>query len=100
MSEHIVPRKTLVLIFAILLVLTATTVAVAMVDLGVFSTVVALGIAALKASLVVLFFMEMKYSNPVSKLFVVGGLFWLAILLVLTFNDYISRNWLPPPLGW
>ncbi len=100
MSEHIVSRKTYFAVYAALMALTATTVAVSLVDLGPLSTAVALAIAAVKATLVVLIFMHVKFSGPVTKLFVVGGLFWLGILLVLTFNDYISRNWLPPPPGW
>ena len=100
MSEHITPRKTYFLIFFALLALTATTVGAAMIDLGPLSIWVALLIAATKASLVAWFFMHVKYASGVTKVFVVGGLFWLGILLGLTFSDYISRNWLPLPQGW
>ena len=77
------------------MVLTATTTAVSYVDLGPWSTVVALGIAVVKATLVVLFFMHVKYSSQLTKIVVAGGLFWLAILIALTLSDFLSRGWLP-----
>ncbi len=100
MSEHITSRKTYFLIFFVLLALTATTVGAAMIDLGPLSVWVALLIAATKASLVALFFMHVRYASGLTKVFVVGGLFWLVILLGLTFSDYISRNWIPMPAPW
>ncbi|MDQ5873521.1 MAG: cytochrome C oxidase subunit IV family protein [Acidobacteriota bacterium] len=95
MSEHVVPRKVYFAVFAALLVLTAITTAVAFVDLGPWNTVVALGIAFLKATLVALFFMHVKYSPRLTQVIVAGGLFWLAILIVLTLSDFMSRGWLP-----
>src|SRR5688500_659628 len=91
MSEHIVPRSTYYLIFALLMVGTGATVGAAYVDLGVFNNVVALGIAITKATLVVLFFMHVKYSTRLTWAVVVGSVFWLGILLVLTFGDYLTR---------
>ena len=95
MSEHVVARKVYYAVFAALLVLTAITTAVAFVDLGPWNTVVALGIAFLKATLVALFFMHVKYSPRLTQVVVAGGLFWLAILIVLTLSDFMSRGWLP-----
>ena len=95
MSEHVVPRKVYYAVFVALLVLTAITTAVAFVDLGPWNTVVALGIAFLKATLVALFFMHVKYSPRLTQVVVAGGLFWLAILIVLTLSDFVSRGWLP-----
>jgi cytochrome c oxidase subunit IV len=95
MSEHIVPRKTYFAVFAALIVLTATTTAVSFLDLGPWNTVVALGIAFLKATLVVLFFMHVKYSPRLTQVTIAGGLFWLAILIVLTLSDFMTRGWLP-----
>jgi cytochrome c oxidase subunit 4 len=63
--------------------------------MGPWNTVVALAIASFKASLVVLFFMHLKYSRPLMRVVIAGGLFWLAILLVLTLSDFMSRGWLP-----
>ncbi|HZI67434.1 MAG TPA: cytochrome C oxidase subunit IV family protein [Thermoanaerobaculia bacterium] len=95
MSGHVVPRKVYYAVFAALLVLTAVTTAVAFVDLGPWNTVVALGIAFLKATLVALFFMHVKYSTRLTQIIVAGGIFWLAILIVLTLSDFVSRGWLP-----
>jgi cytochrome c oxidase subunit 4 len=88
------------LIFAALLTLTFTTVAVTYVDLGRVNLIIAMAIAFTKASLVVFFFMEVKQSSALTKLFVAAGLFWLAILMVLTFSDYLSRAWLYSPRPW
>jgi len=94
MSHHVVPRKVYFAVFAALMVLTATTTAVAFMDLGPWNTVVALGIAFVKATLVALFFMHVKYSPRLTQVVVAGGLFWLAILIALTLSDFLSRGWL------
>jgi cytochrome c oxidase subunit IV len=93
LSEHIVPVRVYVTVFVVLLVLTATTTAVSAIDLGPWNTVVALAIAVVKASLVVLFFMHVKYSPRLISVVIVGGLFWLAILLAITFSDFATRGW-------
>ena len=95
MSEHIVPPRVYFAVFAALIVLTATTTAISFLDLGPWNTVVALGIAFLKATLVVLFFMHVKYSPRLTQIVIAGGLFWLAILLALTLSDFMTRGWLP-----
>ena len=95
MSAHVVPRKVYYAVFVALLVLTAITTAVSFVDLGPWNTVVALGIAFLKATLVALFFMHVKYSPRLTQVIVAGGIFWLAILIALTLSDFVSRGWLP-----
>jgi cytochrome c oxidase subunit 4 len=93
MSEHIVPRRTYYLIFTALMAFTAITVAVAFVDLGALNAVTALAIAVIKATLVVLFFMHVKYSPRLTWLVVAGSLFWFGILMALTFSDYLTRPW-------
>jgi cytochrome c oxidase subunit 4 len=95
LSEHVVPRSVYFLVFGALMVLTATTTAVSFVDLGPWNTVVALGIAFLKATLVVLFFMHVKYSPRLTQITVGGGLLWLAILIFITLSDFMTRGWLP-----
>ena len=94
MSEHIVPTRVYYTIFGILLLCTYLTWQIAYYDLGPLNTVAALGIAVFKAVLVVLFFMHAKYSTRLTKAVVVGSVFWLGILLVLTFSDYLTRSWL------
>ena len=77
----------------ILLVLTITTAGVAFINLGPFNPVVALLIATIKATLVVLFFMHGKYSPKRTKLVIVCSVFWLAIMLFMTMSDYVTRPW-------
>ena len=91
--EHIVPKRTYYLIFLALMICTAITVAVAFIDLGPFNAVAALTIAVFKATLVVLFFMHVKYATRLTWAVVVGSIFWLGILLTLTFSDYLTRAW-------
>lgn len=94
MSEHVVPVKVYVAVFVTLLVMTAATTAISGIDLGPWNTVVALGIAVFKASLVVLFFMHARYSPRLTHMVILAGLFWLALLLLITFSDFASRGWL------
>jgi len=100
MSQHIVPKRVYLLIFAALLVLTAITVWVAFKDLGPLNDVVALGIAVVKATLVILYFMHVRYSSGLTWVLVVAGFLFLVILLSLTMSDVATRHWLPQPPGW
>ncbi len=95
--EHIDAKKTYLFVFAALIALTVTTAAVAYVDLGPFSVVVALAIAFFKMMLVALFFMHIRYSTKLTKLVVSGGLLWLGILILLSMSDFATRGWLPVP---
>jgi cytochrome c oxidase subunit 4 len=95
MSEtHVVPLRVYIFVFVSLLVLTATTVGAAFVDLGPLNNLVAMGIAALKATLVVLFFMHVRYSTRLTPLVIASGLFALFIMVGLTLVDYATRGWL------
>ena len=96
-SHHVVSIKLYVAIFLTLMVLTAITVAVAFVDLGALNTVVALGVAVTKATLVILFFMHVKYSSRLTWLWVASGFVFLAIMLAFTMADIVSRGWLGTP---
>ena len=93
MSSHIVPTRTYYLIYAILMVCTFLTVQIALFDLGPLNVVGALTIAVFKATLVVLFFMHVKYSTRLTWVVAIGAVFWLGILLALTMNDYLTRAW-------
>jgi cytochrome c oxidase subunit IV len=93
MSAHLVPKRTYYLIFLALMVCTAITVWVAFLDLGAMNSIVALTIAVFKATLVVLFFMHVKYSPRLTWLVVIGGIFWLGLLLAMTMGDYLTRSW-------
>jgi cytochrome c oxidase subunit 4 len=93
MTGHILPTRVYYKVFGALMLGTYLTVQVAFFDLGPLNAIVALGIAALKATLVVLFFMHVKYSTRLTWLVVVGSLLWLGILLALTMGDYLTRMW-------
>jgi cytochrome c oxidase subunit 4 len=97
MSGHVSPKSVYYTIFSALMILTAITVAAAYVNLGQFNATVALGIATFKATLVILFFMHVKYSSHLTKLTVVTSFFFLAILLLETFMDYATRGLITMP---
>ncbi|MGA9120063.1 MAG: cytochrome C oxidase subunit IV family protein [Bacteroidota bacterium] len=90
-SDHIVPLRVYFGIATALFVLLAVTVGVALVDLGPYNIVVALAVAVVKAILVVLFFMHVKYGSRLVWLFAAGGVFWLAILFMFTLSDFLTR---------
>ena len=93
MSDHIVPRRTYYVIFAALLGLTALTVWVAFFDLGPFNTIVAMSIASLKTTLIILYFMHARYGSRLVWVFLGCGVLWLGVLLGLLMSDYIGRGW-------
>jgi cytochrome c oxidase subunit 4 len=95
MSEHIVPVRIYVTIFLALLVGTTLTVMAAFYDFPwQFNTIIALTIASVKATLVVLYFMHVRYSSRLVWVIVAAALFWMAILCALTLSDYQTREWL------
>jgi cytochrome c oxidase subunit IV len=106
MSEHAVSPRTYLAIFAALLVLTMMTVEAASFDLGhpeafgvrwPLNVMAALGIATVKATLVVLFFMHLRYSTRLTWLVIATSLLFLAIMIGITASDYVSRGWLGNP---
>lgn len=101
MSGHVSPVSLYITIFLALMVLTAVTVFAAFVDLGQFNFLVAMIIAGFKASLVVWYFMHLKYASKLTKLTVATGVFFLAILLGLLLVDYASKGLtqMPTPLS-
>jgi cytochrome c oxidase subunit IV len=94
MSEHIVSSKLYWTIWIVLICLTGLTAWIASVDLGPFNTIMALLIATIKATIVVLFFMHVKYtSEKLTKMVIASAMFWLFILLSLSMADYATRLW-------
>ena len=96
-AGHVSPISLYVTIFLALMVLTGVTVAAAFVNLGQFNFPVAMVIAVFKASLVIWYFMHVKYQSNLTKLTVATGLFFLAILLSLMLVDYGSKGFVPMP---
>ncbi len=99
MSEHVLPVKTYFLVFVALMALMILTAFLSTVPMGrELNTVIALIIAAIKATLVLLFFMHLKYESYVlSTVVFVAGLFWLLIFFGLTLTDYLTRATLGVP---
>jgi len=97
MSEHIVQPRVYVTIFLVLMVGTGLTVLAAFRDFpGPLNAVVAMTIAVVKATFVILYFMHVRYSSRLVWLVISAALFWLVILFALTISDYWTRSWLPP----
>jgi cytochrome c oxidase subunit IV len=90
---HVVPMPILVGVFASLLVLTVITVAVTYVDLGSINLLVAMGVATVKASLVALFFMHLRWDRPFNAVVFVTALLFLALFITFTLLD--SRQYQP-----
>ena len=95
--SHISSKRLYWTIFGTLIVLTLLTVVIARMDLGSFNTPVALAIAGFKATLVILFFMGVKYNTPLTKVVAASGFVWLIILFGITMGDYLTRAWLGFP---
>ncbi len=105
MTHPVGPHRLYLGIFAILILLTGVTVAIAFFDLGggrlhLLNAIAAITIASTKGLLVVLYFMHVRYSSRLTWVFVGAGVFWLLILFVFTLSDYLSRGWLPLPAPW
>ncbi|HUJ38990.1 MAG TPA: cytochrome C oxidase subunit IV family protein [Candidatus Acidoferrales bacterium] len=110
MTGHVVPVRVYLAVFVSLLALTALTTWVAFLDLGTIqigeahkldlNTVAALVIAAIKTSLVGLFFMHLRFANRFTRLVVLAGFFWLALLMSFTLGDVNTRHWDAIPAPW
>ena len=99
-AEFSVPMSTYNLIFILLMVGLVVTVIAAFIDLGPLNMPVAMLIATVKAALVVLYFMHVKFASRLTKVFVAASFLWLVILFAMTFMDYFSREWLSNSRGW
>jgi cytochrome c oxidase subunit 4 len=91
--HHVVPVPVYLAVFAALCAGTVLTVAAAGHDFGAFNTPIALGIAATKATLVILYFMHVRYSPRLVTLMVSAGFAFLALLILFIMSDYASRSW-------
>jgi cytochrome c oxidase subunit 4 len=96
-EQHVTSRRTYLVVYIALLLLLVITVAVSYVDLGAFGIVAAFVIAAVKALVIVIYFMHLRHSGRLTWIFAGAGLVWLAILFGLTLNDYVTRVWSPAP---
>jgi cytochrome c oxidase subunit 4 len=94
-AEHVVPIRIYLVIFATLLLMTGVTTAMAYVNLGPFNVVVMLLIAFFKASLVILYFMHVRFTSRLTQVAAGSGFAWLAILIGLTLSDVLTRTIVP-----
>lgn len=96
-TTHIVPKRTYFLVFFALIALTWLTTGVSTIDLGRLNIFVALSIAIVKASLVALFFMHIKYGTRLTKMISLAGVYWLMLLLFIAMADLWTRGWMGVP---
>jgi cytochrome c oxidase subunit IV len=92
MSGHVAPKSMYYMVFLALMIGTGLTVAAAFVDMGALNNVVMLAIACVKAALVILFFMHVRWSTRLTWVVVASGFFWLLILFGITMTDYLTRG--------
>jgi cytochrome c oxidase subunit 4 len=105
-THHIIEPSVYLKVFAALTVLFILTVLVAFFDISErtgwapANIVIALIIAFIKATIIVLYFMHVKFSSRLTQMFCIMGLVWLMILFIFAFGDYFSRSWIPQPGSW
>ena len=97
MAQAVVPKKTYLLAYLVLLALTLLTTLLAYINMGPFSIAIAILIAAVQASVIASFFMQALYESALVRVVTAGGIVWLLIMLTLVLTDYITRGWLPFP---
>jgi len=96
MKKPVVSIKTYTLTFLSLLALALATTLIGFVNLGPFSMVIAVTIAAAKATLIASFFMHALYESKVVRVILSGGIIWFLIMVTLTLGDYMTRGWVLP----
>ena len=91
-EHHVVPIRTYLAVFAALMVLVGVTVGASFIDLGIASVFIALGIATVKAGLIMLYFMHLRYSPRLMWVFAGLGFFGLLIMILIAMGDYVARG--------
>ena len=97
-AAHVAPKSMYYMVFGALILGTILTVAAARVNMGPLNNIVMLAIACTKASLVILFFMHVRWSSRLTWVVAMAGFFWLLILFGIGMSDYMSRGWVPGTL--
>ena len=97
-AAHVAPKSMYYRVFGALVLGTILTVAAAKFDMGALNNIVMLAIACTKASLVILFFMHVRWSSRLTWVVAMAGFFWLLILFGVGMSDYMSRGWVPGTL--
>ena len=91
-EQHLISYQALALVLSALLLLTGITIAVSYFDLGIFNVFISLGIACTKVTLVLLFFMHLKYEGKAIRFSFLGTIFFLFIMISFMFWDYAFRH--------
>lgn len=91
MESHIVPFKTYLNVIVALMILTVVTVLVSLVDFGIFNLIISMGIATAKASLVLMYFMHLKYDDKSYLVIFLTGVFFLVIIFIFCLFDILTR---------
>ncbi len=86
-------------IWILLLIFTATTVITGRMDLGDYNIILALAIASIKASLVVLFFMHMTEAAGTNRLIFIVSIIFTVVMMTGVFGDILTRNPMTLPTG-
>jgi len=94
MASHVVPLRVYAGVLAALFVLLAMTVAASHIEHGALNLLVGLSIAVAKATLILWFFMQLRYDTPVIRLAAGAGFILLAILMSMVISDYLTRGWI------
>jgi cytochrome c oxidase subunit 4 len=92
-EHHIVQPGTYIAVYVTLLIFTGITVGAAFIDLHILNPILAVGIACIKAVIVILFFMHVIFQSKLIKMTVAAGFFTFLILITMTLSDYMSRAW-------
>ena len=93
-AGHVAPKSLYYMVFGALVVGTILTVLAAKVDMGPLNNIVMLTIACTKATLVILFFMHVRWGTRLTWVVVASGFFWLLILFSQTMSDFATRGWI------
>ncbi|HSC34576.1 MAG TPA: cytochrome C oxidase subunit IV family protein [Thermodesulfobacteriota bacterium] len=93
--NHITGNKTYVIVWAALMVMTAVTVYVSYINFGILNIVIALVVASIKASIVALYFMHLKFEDSITWVFALFPLSLLALLIGMTITDTFTRTIVP-----
>jgi len=96
--HHVASKPLYYAVFGALIIGTVLTVLAAKVDMGAFNNVVMLTIAITKATLVILYFMHVRWGSRLTWVIVGSSFFWLLIMFTFTMMDYMSRGWVPGTL--
>lgn len=93
MNINASPARNCILTGVALLGLLALTIAASYLNLGVLNPIITAAISLASTALILLFYMHVRRSKPLLWFFVGAGFFWLGVMFVLAFSDFLTRGW-------